>query len=85
MLRSLLITKPSKLPAGMRRPLERFLSRSGDEGRRDIVPVSRSLLDRIGWRQALAGLVKHQAASAGLGALRVRPLPARPGFAASTA
>ena len=34
-------------------------SRPGEEGSRNIVPISRFLLDRIGWRQALAGRVKH--------------------------
>src|SRR6202035_5219456 len=36
-------------------------SRSGEEGSRNIVPIACSLLDRIGWRQALAGFVKHHA------------------------
>ena len=36
-------------------------SRPGDERGRNIVPIACSLLDRIGWRQALAGLVKHHA------------------------
>ena len=36
-------------------------SRSGDEGSRNIVPIACFLLDRIGWRQALAGFVKNHA------------------------
>ena len=36
-------------------------ARSGEEGSRNIVLIACSLLDRIGWRQALAGLVKNQA------------------------
>src|ERR1700730_702389 len=37
------------------------LSRAGDEGSRNIVPIACSLFDRMGWRQALAGLVKDHA------------------------
>src|SRR5271165_1629859 len=35
--------------------------RPSDEGGRNIVPISGSLLDRMCWRQALAGLVKNHA------------------------
>src|ERR1700730_12506850 len=48
-------------------------SRSGDEGGRNIVPIARSLLDRMGWRQALAGLIKnHAAQQAGVACARSR-------------
>ena len=36
-------------------------SRPGEEGGRNIVPISSSLLGRIGWHQAPAGLVKNRA------------------------
>ena len=55
-----------------------------DEGSRNIVPIARSLFDRMGWRQALAGLVKdHAGQQAGVACARSRcPLNR---FAASTA
>src|SRR3984893_6874646 len=48
-------------------------SRSGDEGSRNILPIARSLLDRMGWRQALAGFVKnHAGQQAGVACARSR-------------
>ena len=61
-VRSLLITKPSRSPAGMRQPPDAVPFCFSHKRRRDIVPIARSLLDRVGRRQALAGRVKHEAA-----------------------
>jgi Protein of unknown function (DUF2950) len=48
-------------------------SRPGEEGSRNIVPIARSLLDRMGWRQALAGFVKnHAGQQAGVACARSR-------------
>ena len=55
------MTRLSRLPAGIRRPLRIVLGGPGDKRPRDVVPIARALLHGMGGRQSFAAVVEDQA------------------------